>query len=60
MSDESNVAKNFNAILEDIKSNHQKTTKAISAKSRGKTISLYLLLARLVNEETTMFARLWI
>ena len=60
MSDESNVAKNFNAILEDVKNNHQKTTRAISAKSSGKTISLYPLLARLVNEETAMLARLWI
>ena len=58
MSDESNVAKTFNVILEDI-NNNQKTTKSISVKIRGKTISLYLLLTKLVDKKTAVLEELW-
>ena len=48
MSDESNAAKKFDAILEDTK-NNKSTTKFISFQSCSRNISLHLLVIKLLN-----------
>ena len=45
-SDESNITKEFDAILKDMK-NNGRTTKSMSVKSRGKNINLHLLIIKL-------------
>ena len=50
MSDESNITKDFDAILEDIK-NNGRTAKSISLKSCGSNINLHPLIIKLPNTE---------
>ena len=56
MSDKSNVAKTFCAILEDIK-NNTKTTMPVSVKSHGSNINLYLLIRKLQNAEKVVLRK---
>ena len=53
MSDESNVAKNFNSISEDIK-NNRKIAKPIKVKNQGNNINLHPLLIKFENAKTTV------
>ena len=53
MSDESNVAKNFNSISEDIK-NNRKIAKPIKVKNQGNNINLHSLLTKFENAKTTV------
>ena len=53
MSDESNVAKNFNSISEDIK-NNRKIAKPIKVKNQGNNINLHPLLTKFENAKTTV------
>ena len=53
MSDESNVAKNFNSISEDIK-NNRKIAKPIKVKNQGNNINLHPLLKKFENAKTTV------
>ena len=47
---ESNIAKEFDAITQDIK-NNGRTTKSISAESHGSNINLHSLILKLLNAE---------
>ena len=53
MNDESNVAKNFNSISEDIK-NNRKIAKPIKVKNQGNNINLHPLLIKFENAKTTV------
>ena len=52
----SNILKTFDAILEDIK-NNEKIIKSIIVKTRGKNISLHLLIIKLLNAEKKMLKK---
>ena len=53
MSVESNITKNFDAVLKDIK-NNGRTTKSISVKSYGSNVNLRPLVTKLLNAEETV------
>ena len=52
----SNILKTFDAILKDIK-NNEKIIKSIIVKTRGKNISLHLLIIKLLNAEKKMLKK---
>ena len=49
--DESNVAKIFNAILQDIK-NNRKITECLGVKSHSKNIIIYMTIIKFMNAKT--------
>ena len=56
ISGESNVTKQFDAILEDIK-NNGKTAKSISVNNQGGNINLHTLIMKLLNAEETLLKK---
>ena len=56
MSGESNITKEFDAILRDIK-NNGRTVKSISVESQGKDINLKPLIIKLLNAEKTVLIK---
>ena len=53
MSDESNFAKSFNAILEDIR-NNKKVTVLTNVKSHGESINLHTVIRKFIKSKTTL------
>ena len=56
MRDKSNLTKNFNSMLKDMK-NDKKVTELISVKSRSENISLYTVMTKFINIKATVLQK---